>query len=325
MIQPRVTSQMNEILCSEYSEEEVKNALDSIGDLKAPGPDGMPAVFFKKFWSIVGDQVTKEVLHVLRRGDIPEGWNNTIIVLIPKSAAPESLKDLRPISLCNVVYKLIAKVLTNRLKLILPDIISGNQSAFVPGRMISDNIILAYKLTHFLQKKRNGAKGYAAIKLDMSKAYDRVEWKFLRDMMLKMGFNRRWTELVMKCVTAVKYQVKVNGDTTNTIIPERGLRQGDPLSPYLFLLCAEGFSAMLHDAEINGRLKGIKICNTAPSISHLLFADDSLLLIEANTNSVHEVNMILSTYEACSGQAINKEKSAILFSKNTKLEDKSER
>ena len=122
----------------------------------------------------------------------------------------------------------------------------------------------------------------------------------------------------------VKYQIKINGNITKIIIPEQGLRQGDPLSPYLFLLCAEGFSAMLHDAEINGRLKGIKICNTAPSISHLLFADDSLLLIEANTNSVHEMNRIFSTYEACSGQAINKEKSAILFSKNTKLEDKSE-
>ncbi|XP_073367527.1 uncharacterized protein [Aegilops tauschii subsp. strangulata] len=171
-------------------------------------------------------------------------------------------------------------------------------------------------------RKRSGRKGYAAIKLDMSKAYDRVEGKFLQEMMLRLGFNRRWIELVMKCVTIVRYQIKVNGDVTETIIPERGLRLGDPLSPYLSLICAEGFSAMLHEAERKGRLKGIKICNNAPSVSHLLFADDSLLLIEAERNSVQEVNRILSNYEACSGQVVNKEKSAILFSKNTKVEDK---
>jgi hypothetical protein len=178
--------------------------------------------------------------------------------------------------------------------------------------MISDNILLAYELTHFLQRKRSGRKGYAAIKLDMSKAYDRVEWKFLQEMMIRLGFNRRWTDLVMKCVTTVRYQVKVNGDATETIIPERGLRQGDPLSPYLFLICAEGFSAMLHEAERNGSLKGIKVCNTAPSVSHLLFADDSLLLIEADKHSVQEVNRILKTYEACSGQIVNKEKNLLL-------------
>jgi hypothetical protein len=140
--------------------------------------------------------------------------------------------------------------------------------------------------------------------------------------MLRLGFDRRWAELVMNCVTTVRYQVKVNGDATEIIIPERGLRQGDPLSPYLFLICAEGLSAMLHEAERKGSLKGIKLCKRAPSVTHLLFADDSLLLIEADRNSMQEVNRILSTYEACSGQVVNKEKSAILFSKNTKKEVK---
>lgn len=138
--------------------------------------------------------------------------------------------------------------------------------------MISDNILLAYEMTHFLQRKRGGRVSYAAIKLDMSKAYDRVEWKFLQGIMLKLGFNRSWVQLMMNCVTTVKYQIKVNGDVTEIIIPERGLRQGGPLSPYLILLCAEGFSAMLQNAEMNGKLKGIKLCNTSPSISHLIFA-----------------------------------------------------
>jgi hypothetical protein len=174
-IPARVTPQMNEILQAEFTREEVKCALDSMGDLKAPGADGMPAVFYKKGWALVGDQVVSEVLQVLHGGSIPEGWNDTIVVLVPKVQNPERLKDLRPISLCNVVHKLVSKVLANRLKLILGDLISPNQSAFVPGRLISDNTILAYEMAHFMKKKRSGKKHYMAVKLDMSKAYDRVE------------------------------------------------------------------------------------------------------------------------------------------------------
>jgi hypothetical protein len=103
------------------------------------------------------------------------GWNDTWVALIPKVKNPQSMKDLRPISLCNVVYKLVSKVLANRLKIILEDIIAPNQSAFVPGRLITDNVLLAHEVNHFMHNKRKGQVGYAAVKLDMSKAYDRVE------------------------------------------------------------------------------------------------------------------------------------------------------
>jgi hypothetical protein len=172
---PRVTQDMNELLCKEFRAEEVKEALESIGDLKAPGVDGMPSVFYKRSWEFVGEQVTSEVLNVLNGGPMPDGWNDTYVVLIPKTKNPKCMKDLRPISLCNVVYKLVSKVLANRLKQILPEVISPNQSAFVPGRLITDNILLAYKCTHYMKNKRKGKDGYAAVKLDMSKAYDRVE------------------------------------------------------------------------------------------------------------------------------------------------------
>ena len=181
-VEPRVTDAMNDHLTAEFSEDEIKRALDSIGDLKAPGPDGMPSIFFKKFWDVVGRKLTDEVMGVLHGGPMPEGWNETIISLIPKVDTPEKVTDLRPISLCNVVYKVVSKVLSSRLRDVLPDFISPFQSAFVPGRLISDNILVDYELTHFLLNKRGGEVGYAAIKLDMSKAYDRVEWHFLRDM-----------------------------------------------------------------------------------------------------------------------------------------------
>ncbi|CAN6246168.1 unnamed protein product [Urochloa humidicola] len=317
-----VTEEMNEGLTKEFTPMEVRMALESIGDLKAPGPDGMPSIFYKKFWEMVGERVTEEVLGVLNGGPMPEGWNDTNIVLIPEVPKPVQVKDLRPISLCNVIYKLVAKVFENRLKVILPEVISPAQSAFVPGRLISDNILVAYELTHYMRNKRKGKMGYVAVKLDMSKAYDRVEWSFLEDIMLKMGFRQRWIDLIMKCVTTVRYRIKVNGELSDELVPERGLRQGDPLSPYLFLICAEGFSALLNQAEREGTMKGVKICQNAPSVSHLLFADDSLILFRAKEGDAQQLQSILTLYEECSGQMINRDKSAIMFSPNTGQEDR---
>lgn len=166
------------------------------------------------------------------------------------------------------------------------------------------------------------SQGWAAIKLDMSKAYDRVEWSFLQAMMGKLGFCHEWIQLIMTCVTSMSYRVKVNGIVGKNFIPERGLRQGDPLSPYLFLLCAEGFSALLNKAESSEQIKGMRVCQRAPSISHLLFADDSLLLVWANAENATCIQGILNLYEQVSGQTINKAKSAVLFSPNTSDADR---
>ena len=270
----------------------MKKALFSIGDLKAPGPDGLHAIFYKRFWSMLGDDLVKEVLHTVNTRVIPEGWNRTTIVLIPKVETPEKVSQFRPISLCNVVYKVISKMLANRLRGILPEIISEHQSAFVPGRLITDNVLLAYECIHAIKKKK-GNSGLCAIKLDMHKAYDRVEWSFLEQIMLKLGFDPRWVEMVMACVSSVTYKIWFNGSETDEFVPSRGLRQGDPLSPYLFLLVAEGLSAMLKGAEGRGDLEGVSVCRSAPQVSHLLFADDSLLLMKADPKNANCVKGIL--------------------------------
>lgn len=142
-VERKVSSEMNRELLRPLSDEEVKHALFSIGDLKAPGPDGLHAIFYKRFWDMLGGDLTKEVLQAMNTATIPEGWNNTTIVLIPKKENADTVTQFRPISLCNVVYKVISKLPANRLKKFLPELISDHQNAFVPGRLISDNILLA--------------------------------------------------------------------------------------------------------------------------------------------------------------------------------------
>ena len=183
-----VTSEMNAKLTAPFETKEVKDALFQMFPTKAPGPDGYPTHFFQRHWNLCGGEVTEAVLKILRGEDSPEGINKTFVVLIPKVATPVELGQFRPISLCNVVYKIASKVLANRLKIWLPEIITEEQSAFVPGRLITDNIITAYECLHFM--KHNGAKKHrhCALKLDMKKAYDRVEWAYLEAVMRKMGF-----------------------------------------------------------------------------------------------------------------------------------------
>jgi hypothetical protein len=157
-----------------------------------------------------------------------------------------------------------------------------------------------------------------AIKLDMSKAYDRVEWSFLDLIMRKLGFAERWVSLVMECITTVSYSVLIDGEPKGYIRPSRGIRQGDPLSPYLFLLYAERLTALIRQAERMGNITGVSISRGGPRVSHLLFADDSLLFCQASIAASEKLMEILSTYEDSSGQKLNKEKTTIFFSHNTR-------
>uniref|UniRef100_A0A2N9HU09 Reverse transcriptase domain-containing protein n=1 Tax=Fagus sylvatica TaxID=28930 RepID=A0A2N9HU09_FAGSY len=316
-VNSRVTPEANQRLLQPFTADEVRIALFQMHPSKAPGPDGMSSFFFQKYWNIVGVDVVAAVLSVLNSGKILRKINLTHISLIPKKKNPERMSEYRPISLCNVVYKIISKVLANRLKVILPCIISDSQSAFVPGRLITDNVSVAFEFIHKMKAKRRGKKGEMAIKLDMSKAYDRVEWAFIEGIMRKLGFAERWISLLMECICTVQYSVLIDGVPKGYINPTRGIRQGDPLSPYVFLLCAEGLSALFQQASAMGHLKGIQSCRGGPWVSHLFFADDSLLFGQANISECRKILEILNLYEGSSGQKINREKTAIYFSSNT--------
>ena len=237
---------------------------------KASGPDGMPPVFYQKFWHVVGSDVTKAVLSCLNSGRILKSINHTFITLIPKTKNPKRVTKFRLISLCNVIYKLISKVLANRLKLILPQIVSDSQNAFVPGHLITDNVLVAFETLHYMHHNKIGRNGTMALKLDMSKAYDRVEWLFLEKIMAKLGFHQKWISLMTKCISTVSYSILVNDEPHGYIQPSRGLCQGDPLSPYLFLLCAEGLHSFIQKTKMDGDIEGISLCRRGPKITHFL-------------------------------------------------------
>jgi hypothetical protein len=300
----RVTPDMNSKLLLPFTKEEIHTALSQMSPLKAPGPDGFSVSFYQANWNIINKEVCEAVLHFLNTGELDSYMNSTFIALIPKVQDPINVTDFRPISLCNVLYKLMSIVLANRLKNILLDIISCYQSAFCPGRLISDNILAAYETMHAMQSRMWGNEGFMDIELDMSKAYDRVEWTFLRAVMNKIGFNSRWVDLVMKCVSTINYVVLVNGSPMGIFYPSRGLRQGDPISRYLFLLCAECLSNLLCNAEKKGYITGVPTSTKGPSISHLLFADDCILFCKANMVEWRRLLKIISVYEAGSGQKI---------------------
>ncbi|KAL6175962.1 hypothetical protein ACLB2K_052600 [Fragaria x ananassa] len=245
---------------------------------------------------------------------MPHDLNYTNVVLIPKVKEVQRMTELRPIALCNVVYKIASKVLANRLKTFLADVISLEQSAFVPDRLISDNTLVAAELAHYMHKLRRGKKGFMALKLDISKAYDRLEWDFLQKILLRLGFDPSWVDTIMHCLSTVRYSFMINGVAKGFVIPHQGLRQGDPISPYLFLLCAEGLSTLISHSVDQGHWRGLQVCDGAPVISHLLFADDSMLYSYASSSHGQVIRNILNVYEAASGQQVNLQKSSVVFS-----------
>ena len=180
-------------------------------------------------------------------------------------------------------------------------------------RLITDNILIAQEMFHGLRANKACQGKYMAIKTDMSKAYDRVEWDFIKALLQKMGFDLHWVKLIMECISSVQYRVLLNGQSRGLIVPHRGLRQGDLLSPYLFILCTEALIANIKKAEREKQLTGMKVARACPSISHLLFADDSLFFCKAQKEECQSILRILKKYEVVSGQLINFDKSSIQF------------
>lgn len=274
-VSKKISITQNELLLAPVTSNEVKKALFCMHPDKSTGPDGYSPGFYQKFWGIISGDLVNMVQEFFTQGNLSDYMGDTNIALVPKTRNPVTMRDLRPISLRNMAYKVISKVLSNILKPMLNMLISENQSAFIPGRLITDNIMISYEVMHFMNRKTQGRLGWMALKLDMSKAYDRVEWDFLRRMLSQMGFISDSVCLLMECVCSARYRITHAGRKFGSIIPTRGIRQGDPLSSYLFLICMEGLSVLIQEFERRNSIKGIQVAKGAPRLTHMFFVDDT--------------------------------------------------
>ena len=249
------------------SEEEIKATLWSLKAFKAPKLDGLHAGFFQRFWLTVGSSVINEVKNVFADRRVPDYLNTIHIAFIPKIQGPETLNNYRPISLCNTVYKIVSKIIVARLRLYLDKLISPCQSTFTSGRKGIDNAIIVQEVIHSLSKKK-GKIGYLALKIDLEKAYDKLEWSFIRDMLIRVNIPIDLIDTIMSCVTTVSTLIVFNREALEPIYPSRWLRQGDPLSPYLFILCMD-FLRQLIEEKCSAKLwRPIKVSQRGPSVSN---------------------------------------------------------
>jgi hypothetical protein len=294
-----------------FEDEEILQTVRQMGSLKAPGPDGIPTAFYQKFWPTVKTDILNMVKAFFHSGFLLRSLNHTYIILIPKVPTPERVTQFRPISLCNVTYKIISKVLVNRLKPFMDSLVTPYQNAFIQRRQITDNIILAHEVVEYLKKKKRGKWGFGALKLDMNKAYNRISWPFLKAVLMTMGFSPKWITWITQCVQTISFSILINGTLTKVFRPNRGLRQGDPLSPYLFLMCANILSCALLKKERLKHLKDIKIGRVAQPISHLLFADDSFFFFKNDNGSTTAIQNTIAWYCSLSGQSIKHDKSEL--------------
>ena len=246
---------------------------------------------------------------------IPPTWGHTNLVLIPKVAHPEQITQFRPIGLYNTLYKLVSRILVQRLKPYMAEIINPCQAGFVPGRRTSDNIILVQEVICTLRYRR-GRTRYVAIKLDLEKAYDHLEWSFIQETLVFFQLPPNLITLIMNMISFTRFHILWNGMPLPDVVPSRGVRQGDPLSPYLFILCLEKLSLKLEEAVRDKLLHPISFRGRV-RLSHLFFADDIFLFTHAKAKDCTKLSHILQQFCTSSRQLVSVTKSHLWFSPNT--------
>ena len=241
---------------------------------------------------------------------MPDFFGQTKLVLIPKVPNPLMEKDFRPISCCSVIYKCIAKLLTSRLKMVLPRLIQPTQVAFVKERKILFNVLIFQDIAWGYSRK--GISPRCIMKIDLHKAFDSVHWPFIKELLHHLKFLDQFVKWIMACITSISFSIHVNGQQGRTFQGRRGLKQGDPLSPLLFFLTIEYFSRMMKLARLHPDF----YFHPSPkklSLNHLMFADDVLLFCKAHPLTVQLIMQVLKDFYCCSGLQANHSKSVVVF------------
>lgn len=303
-----VTVEENSELSKSVTEEEIIKTIWSMESDKAPGPDGFSIHFYKVCWDIIKKDLQKMIRDFMSKAKVGGSTNSTYLALIPKDSNPDTFARFRPISLCNASYKILAKLLANRMKPLLPRIISPAQGGFVKGRHILDNVIQVQETIH--SSKQRKEKGMI-IKLDMANAFDRVNRAFLCRVLISFGFSTQFVNLLKACMNNPWIAPLINGRPTTFFKAKRGIRQGCPLSPYLYIILAETLSRKLEAERLSGAIPGLKPSIRTSSINHALFADDSILLGGASIRIAKAFDKVIKNYCKVSGALVNDSKSEV--------------
>ncbi|CAN0856996.1 LINE-1 retrotransposable element ORF2 protein [Linum grandiflorum] len=280
-----IASNAADSLTGLFSEAEILHAINSSEGDKAPGPDGFNLTFFKTCWPILKEDLVEAINHFHTTGFIPKAINSSFICLIPKKESIGNIRDLRPISLIGSTYKILSKCLMFRFRNALKEVIAPNQCAFLEGRQITEASLLANEV---IDSRRASGKNGLVFKLDLEKAFDTVCWSSILKSLVAFGFTEKWVMWVKACISSVHFSVMVNGEPTSYFRNWRGIRQGDSLSPYLFICAMEILTRMLNKAKEIGWIRGFHMNERTNlgEINHLLYADDTLLFCEANEDQV---------------------------------------
>ena len=303
----KLNQHQNDRLTACFQEEEVKNAIWDCGSDKCPGPDGLNFRFIKNFWQLLKPDILRFLDEFYVHGVFPKGGNASFIALIPKVADPQILNDYRPISLIGCMYKIVAKVLANRMKKVMTTIVDETQSAFIEGRHLLHSALIVNEV---IEEAKRSNKSCLIFKVDYEKAYDSVSWGFLLYMLQRAGFSSKWIKWIEGCLNSASISVLVNGSPKGEFIPKRGLRQGVPLAPFLFNVVAKGLNGLMRKAKEENMYKAYQVGSNKVQISLLQFADDTIFLGEADMENVKTIKAVLRSFKLVSGLKINFAKSS---------------
>ncbi|KAH1039539.1 hypothetical protein J1N35_041282 [Gossypium stocksii] len=309
---PKISSEDVDFLEKGITNEEIKSVLFDMAPLKAPGSDGFQTTFFQNQWDNIGGGICEWVKKVFEEGIIDPKLNNTLIVLIPKVPNLENFSQFRPISLCLVLYKLLMKIIANRFKSIFPKIIGQEQACFIAGMSIVNNAIIAQVGLHSMRVKKQSQ--WMAIKIDLEKAYDRVRWDFVEASLIAAGIPFFLVKVIRNVISSSSMQVLWNGVPPQKFRLVRGIRQGCPLSPYLFVLCMEWLGHRFHAGISSREWNPIRLSHRGPNLSHLLFADDLVIFSRAVLTYCGLLKTFLSNFCELSGYKVNARKTNVFFS-----------
>lgn len=297
-------------LVKPFTATDVLNTFKAMAKGKSPGPDGFPPEFFVKAWGIVGKDTSDAILHFFNTGQLPRCVNSSAIALIPKTSNATHMSQFRPISCCNALYKCIGKMIAKRMSTVMPYLISLNQTAFVPGRCIGDSVSLAQALCR--DYHLNVGPSRIACKLDIRKAFDSLQWSFIFNVLKVMCFPDQFINWIQVCVSTCMHSVKVNGSLEGYFSAKSGLRQGDPISPYLFVLAMEVLNIcvlkVVADRSFNYHWRCSKL-----QLTHLVFADDLLIFCKGELDSFKMLLDAVNLFSTISGLQLNKEKCTAFF------------